>query len=196
MTPRSELDRKFLAAVERLGRALRVARQQIATSHEISVLQMQILEHLADGQPRRVGDIAAELDVTQPTVSDALTSLEDKRVVARRRASVDGRVVEITLTGSGTTLAATIASELEPLVVGPRSTSELDEAQALHVLLDEITRLQEQGVISVNRSCLTCTHYAAPSTGGAGHCLLLDRPLQDRDLRVDCPEHDAALSPA
>ncbi len=35
-----DLDRKVLAAVERLGRALRAARQHVATLHELSLLAL------------------------------------------------------------------------------------------------------------------------------------------------------------
>jgi hypothetical protein len=74
-TTGSDLDRKVLAAVERLGRALGAARQLQATRHELSLLGLSVVETLADGRTRRIGDLAAELDVSQPTVSDATTTL-------------------------------------------------------------------------------------------------------------------------
>ena len=69
MSHSADLDRKVLAAVERLGRALRAARQDVATRHEVSLLGLSVIETLADGRPRRVGDLAAELDVSQPRCS-------------------------------------------------------------------------------------------------------------------------------
>jgi DNA-binding transcriptional ArsR family regulator len=80
-TTRSELDRKFIAVIERLGRALRVALQAVATEFHISLLQLQIVEHLDTLGPRRLGLLAAELDVTQPTISDAISALYDKGIV-------------------------------------------------------------------------------------------------------------------
>ena len=91
MTTRVELDRKVLAAAERLGRALRVARQHLATAHNLSLLQLQLIEQLADRRPRRVGELAAELDITQPTASDAIATLQDKGLAARQRDTDDGR---------------------------------------------------------------------------------------------------------
>ncbi len=192
MTTRSELDRKFIAAVERLGRALRAARQHIATSHQLSLLQVQLVELLVVRGQRRVGELADELDVTQPTVSDALAALQKKGVVDRQRDSADGRATVVSLSDSGCSLATQLASELGPVLDVDRETGDADQAVALRALLEEIRRLQLGGVITVNRSCLTCRHYKPPVRSKAGHCLLLDEMLHNRDLRVDCPDHQAA----
>jgi DNA-binding MarR family transcriptional regulator len=196
MTTRAELDRKLLAAAERLGRALRAARQQLATRHQLSLLQVQLLEILADRNPRRVGELAAELDITPATAGDAIGTLHDKGLAVRRRDAVDGRAVIVKLTDKGTDLAAHFATELGPLLAGDSRTRAADAATALRVLLGEISRLQRAGIITVNRSCLTCHHYRPPDRpGSTPHCLLLDQPLTDRDLRVDCPEH-STLQPS
>lgn len=186
----AELDRKLFAAVERLGRALRSARQQHATRHGLSLLGVQILETLADGRPRRVGRLAAELDLTQATVSDALTVLGARELVSRGRDPDDGRATVVALTGAGAELATTIAADLAPILHGETDDRDAGaRAGALRVVLGEIARLHAAGVIAVDRSCLTCQHYRPPSDRRRPHCLLLDMPLSDDGLRVDCPEH-------
>ncbi|TPW15876.1 MAG: regulatory protein MarR [Acidimicrobiaceae bacterium] len=185
----SDLDRKVLAAVERLGRALRAARQEVATRHEVSLLGLSVIETLANGRPRRVGDLAAELDVSQPTVSDAVTALDKRGLIQRDRDPTDLRSTPVALTDTGTRLAADTATELGPLLAADSGT-EVDRATTLRVLLGEIARLQAAGVITVNRSCLTCRHYQPPGPRSRARCLLLASPLPDRDLRVDCPEHE------
>lgn len=192
MTTHTELNRKLLAATERLGRALRAARQHLATRHRVSLLQLQVLELLADQRPRRVGDVAAELDVSQPTTSDALATLHTKGLVARLPHPTDSRVANVALTDAGAELADLIAVELAPLVAGDDATTDDDHATALRVLLTEISRLQHAGIITINRSCLTCQHYRPSSSRTPAHCHLLDEPLTDRDLRVNCPEHTSA----
>jgi DNA-binding MarR family transcriptional regulator len=189
MTTRRELDRKFIAAIERLGRALRVARQQIATNHQISILQLRIIELLSDGRARRVGELANELDVTQPTISDSLLALEEKRILNRTADPTDRRASVLSLTETGSDLAVQVALELSPLLDGDRTTSDDDQATALVVTLEEIRRLQANGTITVNRSCLTCQHYQPPTPAETGSCLLLRQRLGSRDLRVDCPDH-------
>lgn len=187
----ADLDRKVLAAVERLGRALRAARQQAATRHEVSLLGLSVIEILADGRARRVGDLAAELDVSQPTVSDAVTALKKRGLIERGPDPEDLRSTLVALTDNGVEVATGAATELRPLLAAEGGTA-TDRATTLRVLLAEITRLQSAGVITVNRSCLTCRHYQPPGSRSRARCLLLGTPLGDQDLRVDCPEHEAA----
>lgn len=193
MTTRSELDRKLIAAIERLGRALRVARQAVATQFHISLLQLQIIEHLDALGPRRGGLLANELDVTPPTVSDALTSLNDKGIIERRPDPDDGRATQVALTRAGKKLAARASASLAPSLHDDRVGSDHDHATALKVVLDEIHRLQLAGVISINRSCLSCSHYQQPDDGNPGRCLLLRTELALADLRVDCAEHSGPV---
>lgn len=190
VSPSSDLDRKVLAAVERLGRALRAARQEVATRHEVSLLGLSVIETLANGRPRRVGDLAAELDVSQPTVSDAVTVLDKRGLIRRDRDPADLRSTLVALTNDGGRLAIGIAAELAPLLAARAGTVD-DRATTLRVLLAEIARLQAAGVITVNRSCLTCRHYQPPGPRSSARCLLLASSLPDRDLRVDCHEHEA-----
>lgn len=189
MTTRRELDRKFIAAIERLSRALRVARQQIATKHRLSTLQLGILEVLSDDRPRRAGELADELDITQPTISDSLLALEEKQLLTRTPDPTDRRASVLSLTKAGNRMAAQIAHELAPLLDDKRATSDSDQAVALAVTLEEIRRLQASGVITINRSCLTCQHYQPPTSTETAHCILLDEQLEPRDLRVDCNDH-------
>ena len=186
----TSIDRRLLAACERLGRALRVVKQQTATRHRVTPLQVDVLEVLAARRGLRIGEIAAELDVTQPTVSDATNALAGKGLVARTPDPADGRASVISLTDTGATVAEEIAEELSPLRTAEPATAADDKARALRVLLGEIRRLQRSGVITIDRSCFTCRHYQAPSTTSSAHCALLNEQLTDHSLRVDCPEHE------
>ncbi|MEZ5246036.1 MAG: MarR family winged helix-turn-helix transcriptional regulator [Acidimicrobiales bacterium] len=192
MATATDLDRKVLAAVERLGRALRAARQHAATRHALSALGLSVLEILADDRARRVGDLAAELDVSQPTVSDALATLDSRGLVERHRDPNDLRSTLVTLTDRGKDVAAAIATELAPLLAA-EAGSTTDRSTTLRVLLGEIARLQAAGVITINRSCLTCRHFQPPQQASPARCLLLDCRLPDSELRVDCPEHESVV---
>jgi DNA-binding MarR family transcriptional regulator len=191
-TTRSELDRKFIAAIERLGRARRVARQAVATEFHISLLQLQIVEHLDTLSSRRLGLLAAELDVTQPTISDAISALYDKGIAERKADSDDGRATQATLTATGSELAARATATLAPKLHDERVDSDQDQATALKVVLNEIRRMQLAGVISINRSCLSYSHCQPPVASVPGRCLLLRTELTPADLRVDCADHHLA----
>ncbi|MFV0375532.1 MAG: MarR family winged helix-turn-helix transcriptional regulator [Microbacterium sp.] len=182
-----DLDRRLLAGIERLGRALRAGRQRIATAHDLSVLGLAVLERLHEQGPQRPGDLAEELDVSQPTGSDAVGALQRRGLVERRRNPADLRSSLVHLTDAGGQVAAEVARELAPLLRVDAATA-ADRGTALRVVLGQIARLQRDGVITVARTCFTCGHFD-PGDGAGARCLLLRRDLPDTDLRVDCAEH-------
>ena len=188
-----DLDRKLFAAVERLGRALRAARQYLATRYHLSTLGVSILETLADNRKRRVGDLAAELHISQPTASDALATLDQHGLVIRRLDPSDRRSTLVSLSPAGADIASDIIAQLSPL-----RTTGVESAEArgptLRLLLAEIARLQAAGVISINRSCLTCHHYQPTQNSSPAHCLLLNKTLHDTELQVDCGDHQPATA--
>lgn len=190
VTP-DNVNRKLFDAVERLGHALRAARQRIATDLGLTSLQVGIIERLDHLGALPIGRLASELDVSQPTISDSAATLVEKGLLARRRSAHDGRLTLSTLTADGHRVAEKIQEELRPLYP-EQDESGIDERGAtLSVLLDEILRLQRAGVITVNRSCLSCHHYQPPTTSTSAHCLLLNATLPPPTLRVDCPDHRA-----
>ncbi len=188
---RRHLDQKVVAAVDRLGRALRLARQDVATKLGLSVLQLQLVEHLDVLGTRRVGQLAKEFDVSQPTISDALSNLEGKGIIARTPDPADGRATVVSLAPTGVEMANRIDDELVGLIEGVRLVGDADQATTLFGLLSEIRRMQQLGVISINRSCLSCAHYEPPGGTQSARCHLLDERLDRSDLRVDCPDHES-----
>lgn len=198
VTAPGPLDLRLVDAVDRLSRALRIARQDIATKHGLSLLQLQLLEHLAPRHIKRVGELARDFGVTQPTASDALTALEGKGYVERGSDPTDRRATTVTLTATGARLASQISEEFAPIVEAERTTSADERGTALHVVLSEIRRLQNLGIITVDRSCFSCHHFQPPEPGREGHayCTLLRETLRQQDLRVDCPEHSTLTGSA
>jgi hypothetical protein len=70
-------------------------------------------------------------------------------------------------------------------------------------VLKMIRVLQDQGLIPVSGMCVTCTHFRPNVRRGPAphHCALVDAPLANDQVRLDCPEHElagvsAAMSPA
>jgi DNA-binding MarR family transcriptional regulator len=194
-----DLDSKLAAALERVGQALRTELRQQARELDLTPTQAQVLLRLAH-QPRehpRVGALADELDVSAPTLSDAVAVLLRKGLVERRADPADARARALRLTRGGETAARRLSDWDERIRRPLAEVSRTDKETALVLLLDLIARLYQDGVVSVARTCITCRHLRSGTRADGDarhHCALLDMPLEDGDLRVDCPEQEPAVA--
>jgi DNA-binding MarR family transcriptional regulator len=190
-----DLDTKLVAALERIGQALRVELRERAAREGLTPTQAQILLHLAsEPEPRRrVGSLAAALDVRQPTISDAVAALERKGLLERRRDRADARAAILRLTARGRTVGNRLGAWDERARAEVRRLPQETRERSLSVMLDLIAGLQRAGVVGVARTCPTCRFFrfeAHPDAPRPHHCALLDLPLGPGDLRLDCPEHE------
>ncbi|WP_199442052.1 MarR family winged helix-turn-helix transcriptional regulator [Umezawaea beigongshangensis] len=194
------LDRRLADALERLGHGMRSLAQRTAREHGLSPLQQQAVLALAQHPRTRheVAALAAEFDVTTPTMSDAVTALERKGLVTRSPGT-DGRrrVLSLTVTGEGA--ARGLSSWDDPLTDALAGISEADRATTLHTLLRVVADLHRSGVVGVTHTCTTCRFFGRdehPDPAVPHHCHLLRTPLPLAGLRTDCPEHEPADAPA
>jgi DNA-binding MarR family transcriptional regulator len=190
-----DLDRKLAAALERVGQAVRVQLWDQAKAHRLTPTQLQVLLRLlyAPDQRRRVGILAAELDLTQPTISDAVAVLHRKGLIEREQFGPNPRSTVLSLSARGVELAQTLETWDVRMRNVVAALPDIQKEEALRLLLDMIAGLQREGVITVARMCVTCRFFRKDAHApGQHHCALLDLPLAPSDLRVDCPEHERA----
>ncbi|MFH4238215.1 MarR family transcriptional regulator, partial [Acinetobacter baumannii] len=85
--------------------------------HDLSPLQARLLGTLARGAPPEpnVGLLARELDLAQPTVTDAVAGLERKGLVARAPDPTDRRRSRLCPTARGRRVADELAAADEAL---------------------------------------------------------------------------------
>ena len=158
--------------------------------------QAQILALLAarpaEGQP--VSAIAAELAVSQPTISDSVAALARKKLVSKARSAEDGRVVLIRLTKRGRSQASATSQWPDALLGALGSLDEAERAVFVRALVKMIRSLQESGQIPVARMCTSCTYFrpwAHSGKVGPHHCAYVDAPFGEAELRLDCPDYEA-----
>jgi len=138
----------------------------------------------------RVSALAAHLNVSQPTASDAAAALERKGFVEKHADPEDGRALVLRMTRSGRALARRWPLSFGAVV---EALSDDDQAHLLAIVTRAIYDLQRSGAISPQRMCLSCRYFAADQHRNRAqphHCRFIDAPLGEGDLRVDCPEHE------
>lgn len=200
--PDDDVSTRLAAALERIGEAARVLLRTVAADEGVSPTQAQVLLRLrqARGEPGQRGVVALArwLDVSAPTVSDAVAALERKGLVVRTGDAADSRRVAVRLTKRGAAVGRRLrgwdAPLREALDAAGRSVSpDGSLAAMLEVTLETIARLQRAGVVTVARTCRGCRFFEPQGRGGAPYwCGLLDAPLRPATLRLDCPEFEAS----
>jgi DNA-binding MarR family transcriptional regulator len=195
------VDNKIVALLERLSQSLRFLLWEEGQKHYLSPIQIQSLVHLLyhESQLNRVGHIAEEFRVTQATMSDVISTLEEKKLVRRVQNKLDKRAYAIQLTPSGKKTAKELSTWAN--VIGRCIENQTGEEKraAMQFLMRLVESLQREQVISTARMCLTCNYFRPnkhPDAQSPHHCALIDRPLAVENLRIDCPEYLTLIKPA
>lgn len=187
----------ILIGLAKIGLALKSQSWQDAGQQGLTPTQGQILALLIDqGEVgMRLSDVAQNLSVTAATASDAVTSLVEKGFVQKTRSPQDGRAIAIKLTPEGHQSAAQTSSWSDFLLPTVDELSPEEQVIFLQGLIKIIHKLQEQGQISVAKMCVTCAFFRPRRYANLDrphHCMLVNAPFGDRNLRINCPEHIAA----
>lgn len=185
----------------KIGLVIRHQAWQVAENSGLTPTQSQVLTSIDASSEGwlSVTEIARQLAVTQPTASDAIATLERKRLVVRARSDDDARVVRVKLTAVGRRRARENAEWPDAFL---SAIGELDPAEQgvfLKGLMKMIRSLQESGKIPTARMCATCTYfrpYVHPGAQTPHYCAYVDAPLRDTELRLDCCEHEQASDAA
>lgn len=194
-----DLDTRIAAALAKLSLAGRHVLGRRAAALSLSAIQSLVLDRLARVGPAQVGELASQLSVTAPTISDSVAALERKGLTSRRAVAGDARRIEIHLTPRGRKIASSQAEWPEVFRVAVAELGPDEKALVLRLLLRVIARLVERGVVRDARMCVTCDHFrphAHPGRARPHHCALVDMPLSDEHLRVECPDHVAVAPDA
>lgn len=184
------INSKIIASLEKISEVFRVLLQAQAQGHGLSSTQLQLLlfikYHPAPHQ-RKAAFMAKEFNVTKATISDSVKALEQKQLILRITDPQDSRSFILSLTAKGQELAAATENFTMPLDHAVDSLSVDQKEYLLYSVFDLIYRLNQTGIISIQRMCYNC-HYYNGNRRDNHYCNLVKQPLTIGDLRLECPE--------
>lgn len=188
---------RTLVALSKIGLALRSEAWRETAPRGLNPTQAQVLVVLrqAPAAGLRLSQIADRLGVSAATVSASVSALERKGLVHKERAADDARALAVSLTPAGRAEAGEMAEWPDLLLGAVGVLDEEEEAVFLKALLKVIRQLQERGRISPARMCVTCRYFRPDvhdDPERPHHCAFVDAPFGDRNLRVDCGDHEPA----
>jgi len=190
------LAQKLNHALNRVQVAMRADSWEGFGENGLNPTQGQILLLLAQRTlGLRLSEIASELVVSAPTVSDSVTTLVDKGYIRKDKAKDDARAIAVRLTASGKRLVErldSVGATIQNVLV---CLPEADQIQLYRTLLRMVRELQVAGKLPVSRMCITCRYFRPnvhEDSARPHHCALVDAAFGDRSLRSDCREHEVA----
>ncbi|SPM42722.1 DNA-binding transcriptional regulator, MarR family [Mycobacterium numidiamassiliense] len=156
---------------------------------------MRVLVWLYVGPPppARSTALARELNVSDPTVSDAVAALLRKKLLIRRRDPLDGRSQQLVLTPAGQRTAAMVSRWTAPAEVAASRLDRVDAEVLLDGLVKLLSELHDADLVPVSRACSTCAQLEILDAQHRKYwCAFYDTALPVDELRVDCVDHVAA----
>jgi DNA-binding MarR family transcriptional regulator len=192
-----ELQLRVRDGLERISSVMRS--DMWAAAHELGLnpTQAGILALLASRSKAgiRVKEIAEHLGVSQPTVTDSISALEDKGLVQKLRSTGDARSTLVQITAPGRKMAISISRSGSEMLAAILSLTVHEQSHLLLSLTKLIRNLQQQGAIPVQRMCMSCKYFRPNIHRDAKHphrCAFVNAAFGLRDIRLDCSDHELA----
>lgn len=195
MTPR--LPDRLADGLIALSLALQSGQRKQAADSGLSPTQLALIMLMASrpAESLRMGDLARELGVSQPTITDSVAALLSKRLVRKMADPDDQRAVRVGLTKAGLSRADNQPALNNSVLDAIAELGEPAQEQLLVLLSALIRSLQETGTIAPQRQCVTCQHFRPfvhTDARQPHHCAFVNAAFGSAELRFQCADHEAA----
>lgn len=185
------LSSRIATGLHKIGLAMKQQAWQQANDEGLSATQGQILAAIVTHGPLTGSELSQRLGVTLPTISDSVRVLVGKKLLTKSPDPRHPRASLLTPTQKGAKLGSRAKSWPEFMAAAVEDLTAEEQRAFFSGVVKMIRSLQDQGLIPVSGMCVTCTHFRPNVRPGVSphHCALVDAPLADEHVRIDCPEH-------
>ena len=189
----TNLSNKIVAGLERVSEAFKVLLWEKAKLFGLSPIQIQILIFINYHKIEfcNVSHLAKEFNVTKPTISDAVKVLVNKQLIDKVISSSDSRRYAIQLSDSGKTMVSEIENFAQPLKNQLININNEDLESTFKTLSQLIYKLNQIGILTVQRTCYACKFYQKSDNNH--FCNLLEKELLNSEIRIDCGEFETKV---
>ncbi|OEK09758.1 MarR family transcriptional regulator [Flavivirga aquatica] len=186
----NDISSKIVAGLERISEAFKVLLWEKAKLLGLSPIQIQTLIFINYHKIEfcNVSHLAKEFNITKPTISDAVRVLDKKMLITKVYSSSDSRSYTIQLSEQGKTIVQETENFAHPLKKQLNSIQNDDLESTFETLSKLIYKLNQIGILTVQRTCYACKFYKKNKK--QHFCNLLNKELINSELRIDCTEFE------
>ncbi|PIA78578.1 MarR family transcriptional regulator [Gaetbulibacter sp. 4G1] len=185
-----DISSKIVAGLERISEAFKVLLWEKAKLLGLSPIQIQILIFISYHKLEfcNVSHLAKEFNITKPTISDAVKVLVKKELIKKVFSSSDSRSYAIQLSNSGKVIVSETENFAQPLKKQLTAIDNGSLESTFNTLSKLIYKLNQIGVLTVQRTCYGCKFYQ--KNANQHFCNLLEKELKNSEIRIDCVEFE------
>lgn len=189
-----DMEDTIILTIEKLSRAWRYLLWDWGKKYGLTPLQIQVIAYLSPGSGKTscITEIAKEFDLSKPTVTETIHSLEKKKLVSRIISPRDRRGYAIFLSPAGKKMVEKLSSWKIRVKERIEKISYEKKENALIFLMELIVSLKESGIIQEGRTCINCGNFiqdAYPGSLLSHFCKFQDRPVSNSQLRINCERY-------
>ena len=184
----SSLDNKIIAGLDRISQVFKTLLLEKSKLYNLSPIQIQLLIFINyhSQEKSTVSYLAHEFNLSKPTISDTIKTLEQKQFIKKIIDKNDTRSYIIVLTELGKNIVTQTENFVNPLSAIISNADPNDKIILWKNITNIIEQLNELKIISIQRTCLNCIHYSKNNNNS--FCSLLNQNLKSEDIRIDCKE--------
>ncbi|MEK4032121.1 MarR family winged helix-turn-helix transcriptional regulator [Methylocystis sp. IM2] len=176
---------------------MRADQWAIAGTAGLNPTQSHVLIFIAGRAEKgvRVGAIAAQLGVSQPTATDSIAALVRKGLLTKTSDPEDARAVTMRITQAGRDIVRGIGLVVTATERALETLSNQEQTELLQLVIKTIRALQIAGALSPQRMCVTCRYFRPnvhKEPTAPHHCDYVGAAFGPQSLRLDCRDHDAS----
>ncbi len=175
-------ENNLLYLFDKLSQVQRILMWEVAKKEKMTPTQMNLITFICE-YPQEIctmSNIAKEFDLTQATVSEALSSLEKKELLERKQGK-DKRKHFLVPTVSGKKKYKLLSSWKEEFIKQLEVLETDNKTELLKTLTNVIDGFSKSSVISVARICIACNNYSEEN--GKKLCSITGN---DKDISYGC----------
>lgn len=190
----SNLDNKIVAGLDRISQVFKTLLWEKSKTYNLSPIQIQLLIFIEyhSIEKTTVSYLAQEFNLSKPTISDTIKTLEQKKFIKKIIDKKDTRSFKIELTETGKNIVLETENFVNPLTE-IITNCELNEKKVLWKNITSIIQqLNELKIISTQRTCMKCKFYS--ESNNKSFCNLLNQNLKNEDIRIDCTEFELKIN--